>query len=78
MDPESKKLLQETLELTKDNNKMLLSMRRSQKISNIMSFVYWIFIIGSAIGAYYFIQPFVDQLKSVYGSASKTLKSFPN
>lgn len=76
MDTESKKLLQETLELEKDNNKMLHSMLRSQHISNIMSFVYWIFIIGSAVGAYYLIQPYVDQLKGAYDSASETIKSF--
>ena len=76
MDPESKKLLQETLELAKDNNEMLHSMRRSQRISNIMSIVYWVFIIGSAVGAYYLIQPYVDQLMEAYGSASDTIKSF--
>lgn len=69
MDMESKKLLEETLELAKENNKMLHSIVRSMRFARIMSILYWIFIIGSAVGAYYLIQPYVDQLISLYGGA---------
>jgi TRAP-type C4-dicarboxylate transport system permease small subunit len=41
-----------------------------------MSFIYWIFIIGSAIGAYYIIQPYIDQLESVYSGAGDVIKNF--
>lgn len=76
MDPESKKLLQETFKLAQENNQMLRSMKRSMQMARIMSFVYWIFIIGSAVGAYYLIQPYIDQLKSAYSGASNVLKNF--
>ena len=76
MDPESKKLLEETLELAKENNKMLHSMKRSMQMARVMSFLYWAFIIGSAVGAYYLIQPYVDQFKSVYDGANDVLKNF--
>ncbi len=76
MDPESKKLLEETKELAQENNQMLHSLRRSMRISRIMSFLYWIFIIGTAVGAYYFIQPYVNQLVSLYSNVSGTLNSF--
>ncbi len=76
MDPESKKLLENTLNLAEDNNKILHSMKRSMHIASIMRFIYWAFIIGSAIGAYYFIQPYLDQLMSIYGGAGDVLKSF--
>ena len=66
MDPESKKLLEESLALAKDNNKMLHSMRRSMHVARAMSAIYWVFIIGSAIGAYYFIQPYLDQVLDMY------------
>lgn len=75
MDPESKKLLEETLALTQENNNMLHSMRRSQRIGNIMSFLYWVLIIGSAVGAYYFIQPYVDQAMNLYNGAKSNLDS---
>ena len=75
MDPESKKLLEETLRLAEENNKILHSLRRAQRIASAMSFLYWFFIIGSAVGAYYFIQPYLDQLISVYGGAKSNLDS---
>ncbi len=75
MDPESKKLLEETFELSKDNNNMLHSMRRSQRIANIMSFIYWIFIIGSAVGAFYLLQPYFNQVMDMYNNANSVLKN---
>ncbi|OGI59694.1 hypothetical protein A2814_01345 [Candidatus Nomurabacteria bacterium RIFCSPHIGHO2_01_FULL_38_19] len=76
MDPESKKLLQDTFALTQENTSMLRSMRRSMRLQRIMSFVYWLFIIGSAIGAYYLIQPYVEQYKNLYNSTSNIFKDF--
>jgi len=76
MDPESKELLEQTLKLEEENNEILRALRRSMRTARIMSLIYWVFIIGSAIGAYYFIQPYVDQLTNFYGGASDVLKSF--
>jgi hypothetical protein len=75
MDPESHELLKETLELAKENNEMLVSMRRSMRIARVMSVVYWIFIIGSAVGAYYLIQPYIEQLISVYDGAKGNIEN---
>jgi hypothetical protein len=75
MSPEERELLNRALELEEDNNKILHSMRRSQRISNIFRVVYWVFIIGSAVGAYYFIQPYVDQIMGLYGGAKNNLDS---
>jgi hypothetical protein len=76
MDPESKKLLQDTLALAKENNGMLHSMRRSMRVARVMSFIYWIFIIGSAVGAYYILQPYITQVMGIYSGASDVLKNF--
>lgn len=78
MDPESKELLKANLELAQENNKMLHSIRRSMTYSRVMSYVYWVFIIGSALGAYYYIQPYVDQIIGVYSGANDTLNSIRN
>ncbi len=78
MDPESKELLKANLELAQENNKMLHSIRRSMQTSRIMSYVYWVFIIGSALGAYYYIQPYVDQVLDVYSGANDTLNTIRN
>ena len=76
MDPESKKLLEDTFVLAQENNKMLHSLMRSMRISRIISILYWVIIIGSALGAYYFIQPYINQLIDIYGGAKSNLDSF--
>ena len=68
MDPESKKLLEETFELEQDNNKMLRSMRRSMMWGRVMSVVYWLVIIGISVGAFYFIQPYFNKIIGLYNS----------
>ncbi len=75
MDDESTKLLERTLELAQENNEMLHKMRRTQFWSSVMSAIYWLFIIGTAIGAYYYVQPYLDQVLKLYDSASSTLNS---
>ena len=67
MDPRDKQLIEETLRLSQENNKMLKSMRRSLRLSQILRVIYWIIIFGAAVGAFYYIQPYLDQIISVYG-----------
>jgi len=76
MSPEERELLEKSVSLAEENNSMLHSMRRSMRIASIMRLIYWALIIGSAVGAYYFIQPYLEQLISIYGGASDVLKSF--
>ena len=76
MSPEERELLNKAVGLAEENNQMLHSMRRSQRWSSIARAIYWVFIIGSAVGAYYFIQPYIDQMMQLYGSASDVLKNF--
>ncbi|MFA6076846.1 MAG: hypothetical protein WC735_02100 [Candidatus Paceibacterota bacterium] len=75
MSPEERELLNRSVALAEENNKMLHSMRRSMRLASITRAIYWIFIIGSAVGAFYLLQPYVDQLKDVYGGA---FSSFTN
>ena len=75
MTPEEKVLLQRLAETVEENNDILKGMRRSMRIGRIFSFIYWAVIIGSAVGAYYLIQPYIDQLLSVYSGASNDLNN---
>ena len=75
MSPEERELLNKSVAIAEENNQILRSMKREQRIASIMRAVYWIFIIGSAIGAFYLLQPYVDQLKSMYQSVSDGFKS---
>jgi Na+/proline symporter len=75
MDPESKKLLEETYSLEEENNRMLHALKRSMLWSRIMSVIYWILILGISVGAFYFIQPFLDQATSMYDSIKSNIDS---
>ena len=77
MDLEERKMLEEALELGRENNQILHAMRRSIRWSRFMSFVYWAFIIGSAVGAYYFIEPYIKPIMDVYSGASEVFKTTP-
>jgi len=66
MDSEEKELLHKTVELLEDNNKILRKIRRTMRIGTIAKIIYWTIIIGAAIGAFYFVQPYLDHLLEVY------------
>lgn len=78
MDEADRKLLLESLELSQENNKMLRAMRRSQKIASFMRLVYWVIIIGASIGAFYVLQPYVDQAQKVIKDSSDTINNIKN
>ncbi len=78
MDEQSKELLEKTLELTKENNHILRSMRRSQFWSNVVRSIYWVFIIGTAVGAYYYIEPYIKPIISGFQSSIETVNKFRN
>ena len=69
MQPEEKELLKKTLALEEENNTILRSIQRSMRLARFMSILYWVFIIGSAVGAYYLIQPYIEALTGAYGGA---------
>ena len=75
MTPEERELLNKSVELAEENNKMLHYMRSSMRWSSVARAVYWIFILGSAFGAYYLIQPYTNQIISVYKGAMNNLSS---
>lgn len=67
MTPEEKSLLQRALKLSEENNSILRSMRRSNRVSMFLRIIYWLIIIGLSVGAYYFIQPYVSVLQGLLG-----------
>jgi len=66
MDPETKRLLEESLVITKENNEMLKKLVRNQKIANMYRIFYWSVIILSSVGAYYFIKPYLSSMSNLY------------
>jgi len=67
--------LEKTYELTKENNEMLKSIRRSQKMTKIFRIGYWVVVIGIAVGAYVFIEPYIGGLIGTYNEALENFNS---
>lgn len=67
MTPEERQLLIQTHRMVEENNKLLRKMHRAALWGRIFHFFYWAAIIGLSVGAYYFIQPYVEQVQSIYG-----------
>ena len=77
MSPEEREILNRSVALSEENNKILRGMKRSMQWSHVMNIIYWVLIIGISVGAFYFLQPYVDQVMKTYNSVSATIKNFP-
>ncbi len=73
MDQDSRKI-DELLELTRDNNKILHGMRRVQRWNSFFTFVYWAVILGSIFGTYYYLQPRIEKYINLFQTSAGTLQ----
>lgn len=71
--------------LVEENNRMLHKMRRAQIIGGVLRVLYWVIIIGFAVGAFYFVQPYLDGIYSTYSgiqngvqTSRENIPSLPN
>lgn len=60
--------LRETRELAERNNEILQKLYRSMMWSRVMWVLYLVIIIGIAIGAFYFLEPYWDTVMEAYDS----------
>jgi hypothetical protein len=63
MNPEERKMLEEALALSRENNDIIKRMWRSQRVGRAIKVVYWVIIIGGSVGALYLFQPYLDAIK---------------
>ncbi|HEY4515704.1 MAG TPA: hypothetical protein VJH67_00755 [Candidatus Paceibacterota bacterium] len=75
MEPEDRDLLRRTFELSQKNSKILESIKKSMFWGRVMRYVYWAILLGAAVGAYYFIEPYVDQMLEVYGGVKGSINN---
>lgn len=75
MDLDARKL-DELLEVTHENNKILRSMRRSQRWSSFFTLVYWAIILGSIFGAYYYFQPTIQKYMKTFQASVGIIQKF--
>jgi len=76
MDQESKELLEKTYELAEDNNKMLRKVRSVQKRTALLQIIKTLFVVGVSIGAFYFLQPYVDSFQNFVQETGMTIEKF--
>jgi len=76
MTPEEREMLKRTLELSQENNKILHGIRRSMFWGRVTRIVYWVIIVGAAVGVYYYITPYIDSAVGAYGNVKMDLRSF--
>jgi hypothetical protein len=62
MDPETRRLLEKTLELIKENNAMLHKVRGVQKRMAFFAFLRLLVIVGIAFGVFYYLEPYLTKL----------------
>ena len=74
MDPDTQKMIRETLRLSRENNEMLHKMRGAQKRAAFWRFIKLLISIGLFILAYRFIMPYVNDLRDSYESARSSLE----
>jgi len=74
MDPDTQKMIRETLRLSRENNEMLHKMRSAQKRAAFWRFVKLLISIGLFILAYRFIMPYVNDLRDSYESTRSSLE----
>ena len=82
MDEESKKLIQEDIELNRENNKLLNKLVWYQKWARWFNAIKWIIVVGGALGALYYLQPMLNSLFHTYdyileNVSSTSVKALP-
>ena len=66
MDPKEKDILEKTYQLEKENNRILKGIRNTNRWTIFFKIIYWTLIILVAVGAFYFVQPYVDSFLNTY------------
>ena len=75
MDDHDRQLLNKTYELLKENTRMTAKLYRAEKSSRIFRMLYWVIIIGSMLGAYYYIEPYLQKMGAVYTDGNNLFNS---
>ena len=73
MDEESKQLLKEELEVNKENNQLLHKLIGYQRWARWLGVIKWVVVIGTTLGALYYVQPMLTNLLGTYSELLDTV-----
>ena len=68
--------IDELLKITKENNKILRWLRSMQRWNSFFSFLYWIIILGSVLGVFYYFQPIIQEYANIFHGSVDVIKKF--
>ena len=75
MSPDEKDLMEKTFELAKENNHILRGIRRSNRWSIFFRVFYWLVIVGISVGAFVYIQPYLNPIFKAYQNVQSSLNN---
>lgn len=75
MNPEEKKLLEETAALVKETHGLVKKIHTHIMWGSVIRVGYWVVIIGASVGAFYLVQPYIDALKGSFGGENGTTQN---
>jgi predicted MFS family arabinose efflux permease len=71
-------MLEEALELSRENHTMLKRLRKSQKNAQLLRGLYWVFVIAIGFGAYTYLGPYLKKAVDVYNAAQNGISTITN
>jgi hypothetical protein len=75
MEQDIERKIDQLTRLTEENNKLLKKVRRVQKWAQISSFIRYLVVIGIALGTFYFLKPYYDQVMDLYNRGTAQINS---
>ena len=75
MTPEERSLLERTYKIAQENNEILRKMRSVSRWATAFKVFYWVVILGLSFGAFYAIQPYMNQVLSMYSEAQSNIQT---
>ena len=75
MNPEEKALLERTLKLSEENNKILRKMQRAAQWAILWGFIKFAIIVGPLIIGYLYLQPYLSRAAENYSSIRELLNT---
>jgi hypothetical protein len=73
MNPEDRALLERSIKLSEDNNKILQKMMRAQRRATVYGFIKLLIIIVPLVVGYLFLQPYIDQAQENFSDIQDLL-----
>lgn len=70
--------MQKNLEASQESLGILKKMRRAQVWGGVFQFLKWGVIIGVSLGAYVFLEPYIQSVLSAYDSLNSSLNDIQN